>query len=531
MEDSYITYIRLAERLIAEGKSRDEVKRGLMAHWRSEAMADSLLSSLMPQPQPQTHNTAATATPQPAAAPAPPAAVMSTPAQLAQSAPVSQRRPRPLGWLIVIAMCLLPSLVVLFSASAAQRFGNLSNTLVTLGNVTGVIGLVLYAVNMFLATRLSWIEDLFGGLNKVYMAHHIMGGLALVMILVHPLLLAGEAFLGRGLPGAAGFFIPSVEYIGSAYGIFALAAIILLLVFTFYIKLPYRIWLTVHKFLAVTFLLIGLHVLFTPNSITHNAFLRWYLIGLVALGLFAFVYRTLLPNVFVKRHVYTISAAVPKSIGVVEVTLKPTDKVVNFTAGQFVFISFGLEGLSAGREWHPFTVASAPSDGSLNVVIKSLGTYTEAITRILPSMVGMTAIIEGAYGRFSYRNFDNPNQVWIAGGIGITPFLSMAAALGDEPHNIDLYYSVNSESELIDLDQLRVAQANLPNHSFRVFPYVSEKYQRFLGVDMITATSGDLQGRDFLLCGPPAMMRGLQEQLMKAGVPKQRIHTEEFSIS
>ena len=209
--------------------------------------------------------------------------------------------------------------------------------------------------------------------------------------------------------------------------------------------------------------------------------------------------------------------------------MTPVSEAMPFKPGQFIFIAFDADGLSP--EWHPFSIVSPPGDGTLSVAVKSLGAYTETVTRLVPNMVGMSLRVEGAYGRFSFRNFRNANQVWIAGGIGITPFLSMAQSLGNGPYSIDLYYSVRSEAELIDIDVLARHQSSQPGRTFRVIPFVTEKYNRHISADMIAATSGDLQGRDFLLCGPTSMMDELTRQLIAAGVKKYIIHSEDFSIS
>jgi predicted ferric reductase len=429
------------------------------------------------------------------------------------------------GWLITALSCIIPSLVI--TIDSPDRFLNSTYTLLTLGDITAVIGLCLYVMDMVLATRLAAIEDWFGGLNKVYIAHAVIGSAALTTIMIHPILLAIR-YAPLGMHTVAAFFIPTTKYLSSAFGIVGLALMLALLILTFYIRLPYRIWLATHKYLGVAYLLICIHVLFTPNVITDNFFIRIYLIALVAIGLAAYVYRTLLPNIFVRHYVYLVHAVSEKSAGVVEVTLTPTTKAINFQAGQFIFLSFQADGLSS--EWHPFTIVSPPNPNTLDVAIKSLGGYTETMTRLLPHLVGMSVLVEGAYGRFSFRNFHNANQVWIAGGIGITPFLSMAQKLGDGPFNIDLYYSVRSEAELIDLDKLMYAQQNQPGKVFRVFPFVTEKYNRRLSADLIAATTGDLTQRDFLICGPTPMMNSMKDQLVKMGVKKYKIHSEEFSV-
>jgi len=92
---------------------------------------------------------------------------------------------------------------------------------------------------------------------------------------------------------------------------------------------------------------------------------------------------------------------------------------LQFNPGQFVFISFNQESLS---ESHPFPISSGPDENLLRITIKNLGDYTKTLTEKLQK--GTIAKIEGPYGVFSYKNTPNENQIWIAGGIGITPFVS-----------------------------------------------------------------------------------------------------------
>jgi predicted ferric reductase len=518
--EAYVDYIKA---LMARGTSPQDIDTHLAQYGVAEPIRSAAFQIVAQSQVPQNYPNFAPPTARNTAMGQAP---VSTPAAAGTEATATESTGAWKGWLITIVTSLVPALFIAFDQPG--RFLNSTHTLLTIGDITAVIGLCLYVMDMVLATRLAFVEDWFGGLNKVYIAHAIIGSAALLTIMIHPVLLALR-YAPLGMHTVAAFFVPTTKYLASAFGIVALALMLILLILTFYVKLPYRIWLATHKYLGVTYLLICVHVLFTPNVITDNLFVRLYLVASVVIGLAAYVYRTLLPNIFVRHYVYLVHAVSKKTEGVLGVTLTPTTKAIKFQAGQFIFLSFQADGIS--DEWHPFTISSAPNPDTLDIEIKSLGGYTETITRLLPHMVGMTVLVEGAYGRFSFRNFRNVNQVWVAGGIGITPFLSMAQNLGNGPYNIDLYYSVRSEAELIDLDKLVNAQQNQPGKVFRVFPFVTEKYNRHLSADLIAATSGDLKQRDFLICGPAPMMDSMTDQLRHMGVKKYKIHSEEFSIT
>jgi predicted ferric reductase len=400
-------------------------------------------------------------------------------------------------------------------------------TLLAFGQVTGLLGLNLYAFNLLLSTRIKFFEDLFGGLNKVFIAHHIIGGLSLILLLIHPTMLALR-LVPSSLHDAAMLLLPTFDNLPVAYGVLALWGTIVLLYLTFFVALPYPAWLTSHKFLGAFFFLAGLHTLFIPNDLSRDPLLKSYMLGFVVLGVVSYLYRTIMPNFLVRRYNYLVRTVVQRVPGVVAIDLIPENQLMNFRAGQFVFVSFKAPGLS--QEWHPFTISSAPGSGDFTITVKSLGNYTKKLVASLPTLTGSRARVEGAYGRFSYENFGNPQQVWIAGGIGITPFLSMAHSMGAGPYNIDLYYSVKSEAELIDFDALMSTQINTPDRVLRVIPFIGEK-QGMLTASYIAGVSPNMKDREILVCGPPPMMRAMRAQFTEMGVPNRKIHTEEFAMS
>jgi predicted ferric reductase len=430
------------------------------------------------------------------------------------------------GWWFLLGLCAVPVILWAATPSFLERFSTPITTIQSIGQIAALIGFTMFAFNLLLATRIKWFEDLFGGLNKVFIAHHIIGGLALIALLVHPLMMALR-YVPISVHEAAMLLVPQTGNLPVAYGIVALSGLIFLLILTFFTKLPYRVWLLTHKFIGVFFFLAILHVMLTPNDLTTNIPLLFWMLGLCGLGLGAYIYRTLLPGIFVRRYDYVVSSAKTVGPGVVQVDLRPVRWAMNFRAGQFLFVSFHHPGISP--EFHPFTISAAPGIGDLTITVKSLGSYTGHLIQALPTLTGATAKVEGAYGRFSYGNFGNPRQIWVAGGIGITPFLSMARALGPDVTQVDLYYSVKNETELVGIQELQAVQARGQNQIFRLFPFIADK-QGFLTASYLDKTSGGLQGKDILLCGPPPMMKALKQQLGELGVPKRRVHSEEFSL-
>ncbi|MDP1644049.1 MAG: FAD-binding oxidoreductase [Thiobacillus sp.] len=124
----------------------------------------------------------------------------------------------------------------------------------------------------------------------------------------------------------------------------------------------------------------------------------------------------------------------------VAITLK--DRWPGLEAGQFAFVTFDQ---SEGP--HPFTISSAwHGNGKLFFLIKGIGDYTSTLPATLK--VGDLVKVEGPYGRFAFGG-RKPRQIWVAGGIGITPFVARMQALASKPDgkSIDLFYSTRAPDE------------------------------------------------------------------------------------
>ncbi len=447
------------------------------------------------------------------------------------------------GWGVTIILCLVP-VVLWMQIHPLSTIHGFIPTMLNLGRIAGLVGTVMYALNLVYATRLRFLEYWFGGLNRVYIAHHLLGGLALIMLSFHPLFLALR-YVTTNIKQAALLLVPNglfplsalfdtkheyhavvLQQWATMFGSIAFWGMVGLLLVTFFIKLPYRLWLFTHKFLGVAFFIAGLHIFFISSDTSNDVAMKWYMLTIVAIGLAAFVYKTLVGNIVIRKYKYKVSSVQVVAGNVVQVLMTPLAATMHYKPGQFVFVKFSGGGPHVTGEWHPFSISSSPKDPGLELSIKGLGDYTNALVNL---QVGATATVEGAYGRFSYVNYKVKDQVWIAGGIGITPFLSMLKDLPPEGHRVDLYYAVKTASEMIDRDKL--AQHSHARENVRVIPYIGDQQPGHLDIDFIEKNSGELKGKDFYICGPPPMMQGLKKQLRVHGVPATSIHSEEFGMS
>lgn len=421
--------------------------------------------------------------------------------------------------LVIVALSLFPVIIWSFMEPLGLRFLNFNSIATSIGQIFGLIGMVLFSINLILAGRLKFLDTYFKGLDKVYVHHSRIGSIAFSLLLFHPLFLVIK-YISISTNAAALFFVPFVN-MPITWGIISLFTMIVVLSITFYIKFKYHIWKMSHKFMTLAFFFAILHSIFISSDISRNNLLRYYILAFAFTGLFVIIRKTFLEKFPLNKFEYKVKNVVSLNKDVLEIEMEPFTKKMNFKSGQFAFFSFVGEGVSP--ESHPFSISSSNTDSNIKITVKNLGDYTSLLVNLKPSN---SVLIDGPYGDFSYNNIKNKNQIWIAGGIGITPFLSMARGL-DSDYNVDLYYSIKENSEAVYLKDFEDIALKNSNFKFNLWDASSQGY---ITCDLVCTISKGFEGKDIFLCGPPMFMESLKNQLIKSGVDIKKIHYESFSF-
>ncbi|MGV6840256.1 MAG: ferredoxin reductase family protein, partial [Planktomarina sp.] len=361
-----------------------------------------------------------------------------------------------------------------------------------------------------MSTRLKGLEAVFGGLDRIYVLHKWAGIAAMIAVLLHDTIDAEM----RGLTGNK-----LLNDIAETLGEISLYGLLILIVVSIATFIPYHLWKWRHKAMGAMFAAGVFHFFFImkPFSMTDPAGL--YTGVFCIIGIAAYIWM-LLPDTMHLSRAYKISD-VTTTGDATAITMMPTGKAVKTRPGQFGILRF----VGANKpEPHPFSFSQIGTDGSLRVTVKALGDFTAALPHVVS--VGQAVHIQGPFGRF--ENKGKKAQIWIAGGIGITPFMAWADALKDDAMPADLFYCVKSRETAPHLDELvRVAKqkANLTLHVI-----ASDEGQR-LSADMIASQfSGDISKMRISFCGPVSLRDALQKGLQKYGVSPRNFHFEEFEF-
>lgn len=435
-------------------------------------------------------------------------------------------------WAVVALFAAYAAVYGYHVIAAAMPFGAQFSYFAGSGSV------ICMALALLLSARPRAVETWFGGLDRMYRLHKYLGVAALLLFIAHFATVPGggpeEDPVAASTVSVEGGAAPPApaepdagEEDGLPVGIFGLVAMIgftLLITITLNRKIPYHRWITTHRFMGLFFTIVSVHVflaLYEGEEIPFFSAPGVFLALSLLAGLSAYAYKQFW-NPASGKHPFTVTA-VNRLERATEVVLRPKDGMFPFEPGQFAFVTIDAAGF---REAHPFTISSGANEGELRFTMKVLGDYTRRVRDALSA--GADVAVEGPYGRFNpLRGSDK--QVWVAGGIGITPFLSVLRTMTPgHGKTVRLYYCVRTASEALFFSELQARAAEAGGVTITLF---SSDAGARIDADAIGAGVGEtLTDWSYYLCGPKPMVAAVSEGLARRGVSARRIHNEEFEF-
>jgi ferredoxin-NADP reductase len=208
-----------------------------------------------------------------------------------------------------------------------------------------------------------------------------------------------------------------------------------------------------------------------------------------------------------------------------------------FKAGQFIEMTL-LDPPETDAEGNTraFSMASAPDDETLMVATRMRDT---AFKRVLTNMPLGTAVkIEGAFGNLTLHNNAARSAVFLAGGIGITPFRSILFRAAKEklPHRIFLFYSNRRPEDAPFLEDLQALERENSNYKLIATMTEMKKSLRpwrgeagLISKEMLSRHLKDVGSPIFYIAGPPDLVKALHLMLSSSGIDDDDIRTEQFA--
>jgi len=396
----------------------------------------------------------------------------------------------------------------------------------------GLSAFAILCLQTVLAARLKWIERPFG-MDILSRFHRFMGIFVAILLLSHPPLLA---LGGGGWPLITSLEEPWYIWLGKL-GLLALVIHICISVFSSRLGLTFEQWRRIHTIMApLIILLVFVHSWETGDDLKELP-VRGLWITFALASLSAYTYHKIVKPALLSHHPYRVVEVKREIHNVWTVKLAPPEGEViyDYYPGQFHFITFRRGG-GLPVEEHHWTISSSPAQKEfICSTIKESGDFTSTIGL---TKLGDKAVVQGPFGRFSHvLHPEDKEMVFIAGGIGVTPFMGMLRYMRDTEADLRVLvlYANRSERDITFRDELAKIEAG-ERPRLTVVHVLSNPGADWAGEkgyvdrDKMERHVGTVGGKAFYVCGPPPMSAKIIETLLTMGVPYNRIRTEIFSL-
>lgn len=385
-----------------------------------------------------------------------------------------------------------------------------------ISRIFALLSLAIFTASLITPLRIRLFTRWTRGLARQFRLHHTLGLLGAFLIICH----IGWELYSAPWPGAQSLIMTDDPALIVAW--IAVLAFMLALVFSYATTLRYRKWYFLHMMFPLSFLLALFH---SYQFRLMQPFDEAAIFALGATGIFALIsivvrkYWNPTAATLLVKDMRKLSAS---SWELVLRSKQPESVAHRFRAGDVVYVRFLYEGFT--RSLHPFSVASCRFEPELRLYIKSLGHDTSHLQDLK-----IDSEIE-VIGPYSELKPDSARpQVWVAGGIGIAPFVGFSHCMNFEnwSYPVHLIYYMRSDKEKsIELDSL--FGNSEPSNRLNIKTVLTQNDN--LDFAYLDTTIRELKDPLILVCGPPPFMRAVRKHVTQLGISRHNIKTEEFVL-
>jgi predicted ferric reductase len=428
-------------------------------------------------------------------------------------------------WLVAYLFFVLAPLLALLTGShppARDFWTEFSAAL-------GYSGLAIMGLQVGLTARFRYVTEPWGE-DVIYHFHRRISLVALIFVVAHPLILFAVrpqllALLDPiSAPWRARF---------AALSIYSLIALVVTALWRAKWKIRYETWHHIHVGLAVVAIAAGLAHMVGWGFYLNAPWKRALWIGLPTLWACLLVYVRIVKPFLMLRRPFRVVEVRPERGDCYTLAMQPEGHPgFRFQPGQFGWLT--VYGTPFKITGHPFSFSSsAEADGRVEMTIRNLGDFTSTIGRV---PVGRRVYLDGPYGTFALGRNEADTCVLIAGGVGITPMMSILRTLADrgDSRQVVLLYGNRDWDSVTFREELEVLAQRLNLTVVTVLSsppdgwtgergYIDAKvFRRHL--------SPPYSDHEYFICGPDVMMDAIEAALGALHVPMSRYHSERYSF-
>lgn len=394
----------------------------------------------------------------------------------------------------------------------------------------GYSGLAMMGLQFGLTARFRYVTEPWGE-DVIYHFHRRVSLLAVGLVVAHPLILLAVRSEAMALP-------PSVQELplGAIFAGLSISALIALVVMALWrtkLKISYETWHASHIALALTAVAAGMFHMVAWGYYQVDPWKRTLWICMTIFWIVLLLYVRLFKPLFQLRRPYRVAEVRQERGDTTTLVMRPDGHAgFRFRPGQFGWLT--LWGSPFKITGHPFSFSSSAevSDGRVEMSIRNLGDFTSGVRNVA---VGQRIYLDGPYGAFTIGN-PADMHVLIAGGIGITPMMSMIRTLadrGDQRPLILLYGSKDLESTSF-LEELEALKSRLDLKVVHILSNPPEGWtgeSGYINADLFKRhLPPSYAEHEYFICGPNVMMDAIEASLGEMKVPLSKYHSERYSF-
>ncbi|WP_327356178.1 ferredoxin reductase family protein [Streptomyces sp. NBC_01304] len=406
-----------------------------------------------------------------------------------------------------------------------QPSARLDALFATGAHLTGLLAGYGILVMLFLMARVPAVEHGIGA-DRLARRHALGGRWVLSLCFGHALL----ALCAYAAHGGIDLLTAAVRLLGypglaaAALGTALLAAVGVTSARAVRRRVPHETWRAVH---LLTYLGAGLafaHQLVGPD-IAGSVLGAWaWAMMHATVAVLLVWYRLVVPVRQALRHSLRVLDVRKEGPDVVSVVMQGLElDELCAEPGQFFRWRFLQR-----RLWHtalPFSLSAPVKDDTLRITVKAIGNHTRRIRRLKP---GTRVLATGPFGAMTAHKRKQRKVLLLAGGVGITPMRALFETLPGGPGDLTLLYRAGSAEQLVLREELESIAASRQAGLHYLLGRSDASFDP-LAPQALRNLVPDLADHDVYLCGPPGMANAAIAALVRAGVPEERIHAENFS--
>jgi len=324
-------------------------------------------------------------------------------------------------WVVIYLLFILGPLFALLAGPLPPR----RDFFTEFSAAIGYAGLAMMGVQFGLTARFRYVTEPWGE-DVIYHFHRAISLVAVALVIAHPLIL----FVVRPqLLALLNFFVAPWRARFAALSTYSLIALVVMALWRVGLKIRYETWHLTHIGLAVVAVGAGLLHMVGWGFYLAAPWKRSLWIGLTIFWIALLLYVRIVKPLFMLRRPYRVTEVRPELGDTWTLVMHPDGhRGFRFKPGQFGWLT--VWGSPFKITAHPFSFSSSAvaADGRVEMTIRNLGDFTSEIHKV-PQ--GQRVYLDGPYGAFTMGN-PADMHVLVAGGIGVTPMMSLIRTLADQ---------------------------------------------------------------------------------------------------